>query len=87
MSRTISKSKGEVDSLRCFVKKESCGPLCERKVGGWQVRKLRGHSGDVLTVAFSPDGSSIVSGAADNLVKIWDAATGAEVSSHRGCTL
>ena len=52
----------------------------------WQVFTLTGHSDGVISVTFSPDGKRIVSGSDDNLVKIWDAATGAEVSSHRGCT-
>ena len=42
---------------------------------------LRGHGGEVISVAFSPDGKSIVSGSDDKLVKIWDSETGTEVSS------
>ena len=54
--------------------------FCEEMVG-WQVRTLAGHSDSVLSVNFSADGTRIVSGSADNLVKIWDAASGAEVIS------
>ena len=50
----------------------------------WQVRTLTGHSGTVHSVAFSPDGTRVVSGSADMLVKIWDAETGAEVRSFVG---
>jgi len=39
---------------------------------------VAGHSHPVLSVAFSPDGNHFVS-ASDNLVKIWDTKTGAEV--------
>jgi len=53
----------------------------------WQVHTLRGHTGAVYAVAISRDGKRIVSGSEDNLVKIWDATTGAEVSSHGGCVL
>ena len=35
-----------------------------------------------MSVAFSPNGKQIVSGAQDNLIKIWHAATGAEVGAH-----
>ena len=45
---------------------------------------LTGHSDTVFSVDFSPDGKSIVSGSEDNLVKIWDAEPGAEVSSFVG---
>jgi len=49
-----------------------------------QVFTLAGHSGEVYSVAFSPDGKYVVSGSGDKLVKIWDAKTGAEVSSCLG---
>ena len=53
---------------------------------GWrQIRTLTGHSDGVDSVAFSRDNTRIVSGSNDRLVKIWDADTGAEVSSH-ACT-
>ena len=42
--------------------------------------KLTGHSGFVFSVAYSPDGKHVVSGSADNTVKVWDAQTGTEVS-------
>jgi WD40 repeat protein len=48
------------------------------------VRTLTGHSSSVLSVAFSPDSTRVVSGSHDKLVKIWDAATGAEVTSSVG---
>ena len=47
--------------------------------GRGQECTLRGHSGWVLSVAYSPDGKHIVSGSRDNTVKIWDAQSGEEV--------
>jgi WD40 repeat protein len=41
---------------------------------------VRGHSGWVLSVAYSPDGKHIVTGSNDNTVKVWDSQTGKEVS-------
>ena len=41
---------------------------------------LRGHSGEIFSVAYSPDGKHIVSGSDDKTVKIWDSTTGKEVS-------
>ena len=40
----------------------------------------------VTSVAFSPDGKRIVSGSADQTVKVWDAATGQEPSTLKGHT-
>ena len=51
---------------------------------GLQVRTLRGHLHGVRSVAFSPDGTRIISGSDDGLVKIWDAKTGVEVSNGLG---
>ena len=41
---------------------------------------LTGHSREVTSVAYSPDGKHIVSGSNDSTVKIWDSTTGEEVS-------
>jgi len=35
------------------------------------VEKQSAHSGDIKSVAFSPDGSTIVSGSADKTIKVW----------------
>ncbi|CCA69054.2 hypothetical protein PIIN_02913, partial [Serendipita indica DSM 11827] len=40
---------------------------------------LRGHSDSVWAVAFSPDGSRIVSGSSDQTIRLWDAKTGEPV--------
>jgi len=52
------------------------------RVGWWQVFTLTGHS-ESLSVTFSPNGNRIASGS-DDLVKIWNTETGAEVSSFVG---
>ena len=38
-----------------------------------KAEKQSAHSGYVLSVAFSPDGKTIVSGSLDMTIKVWDA--------------
>jgi len=42
---------------------------------GQQLVILKGHSGWIWSIAFSPDGQTIASGSFDSSVKLWDATT------------
>jgi WD40 repeat protein len=48
------------------------------------VASLAGHTNDVWSVAFSPDGQYIVSRSEDKLVKVWSVSGGKEVASLAG---
>ena len=39
---------------------------------GYLVERLRGHGDSVRSVAFTPDGSGLISGSSDNKIKRWD---------------
>jgi toxoflavin biosynthesis protein ToxC len=41
------------------------------------LRTMHGHTGNVLSIAWSPDGREVVSSSVDGTVRRWDAATGA----------
>ena len=47
-----------------------------------KVEKQSAHSDRVLSVAFSPDGKTIVSGSADKTIKVWDAGVSALTPSN-----
>jgi len=47
-----------------------------RTSDGSKVREFKGHTGDVWTVAISPDGSKVLSGSTDQTIKLWDIETG-----------
>ncbi len=46
---------------------------------GTPVHTLKGHSGWVLAVSWSPDDSRIATGSMDNTVRIWDPKTGKQL--------
>lgn len=44
---------------------------------------LKGHKGQVLAVAFSPDGTTVATGSFDLTVRLWDVATGRERANYQ----
>jgi len=53
---------------------------------GQEIRRFEGHTDWVRSVAFSPDGQTILSGSADNTLIWWEAASGRRLRQFEGHT-
>jgi hypothetical protein len=53
-------------------------------VSGAHQNTLKGHPRGVNLVAFSPDGTCIVSGSSDDTLRVWDAASGMHLNTLEG---
>jgi dipeptidyl aminopeptidase/acylaminoacyl peptidase len=51
-----------------------------------EIRRFEGSAGEVTAVAFSPDGSQMISGGADKLIRLWDVKTGQDLRRFEGHT-
>ena len=47
---------------------------------------IKGHTGSVNSVAYSPDSQRIVTGSGDYTAKVWDSKTGTELLTLKGHT-
>ena len=59
-------------------------------IGDSHLKVLRGHTGRVLSVSFSPNGKTLASGGADATVRLWNVDTGnllKTLSGHAGGVL
>ncbi len=45
---------------------------CPTDALGLLSEKTNAHSNNIMSVAFSPDGTKIVSGSCDKTIKVWD---------------
>jgi dipeptidyl aminopeptidase/acylaminoacyl peptidase len=53
---------------------------------GKEIAKLEGHTDEVKSSSFSPDGRRVVTASRDGTARIWDAATGKEIAKLKGHT-
>ncbi len=51
---------------------------------GELVTTFSGHTGDILGIAYSPDGRRIATGGSDGIAQVWDAATGKRLLTLAG---
>jgi WD40 repeat protein len=80
--------KGRVRSLAWSPDGSTLAAVADMDVHLWDVttRKVRttlhGHSYDVWSVGFSPDGRTLLTGSWDMTVRLWDAVTGQEKACY-----
>ena len=55
-------------------------------MSGAHLNTLNGHSSRVIYVAFSPDGTRIMSGSYDKTLQLWDALTGCDIGIYNTST-
>jgi hypothetical protein len=53
---------------------------------GRELLKLQGHTGEVSSVAVTPDGRRIITGSVDGTAMVWDATSGRELRKLKGET-
>jgi WD40 repeat protein len=53
---------------------------------GRMIRSFSGHTNVVSSIAFSPDGKTLVSSSFDKTIRLWDVATGKELKRFVGHT-
>jgi WD40 repeat protein/serine/threonine protein kinase len=57
------------------------------QVNGWKpLARLKGHTGKVNSLDFSPDNLTIATGADDRTVRLWNASDGAPINTFKGHT-
>ncbi|MBI3537357.1 MAG: WD40 repeat domain-containing protein [Chloroflexi bacterium] len=75
-----------IEANRASHTYESEDALRRTLVGLDLLQTLRGHTYDVISAVFSPDGKQIVTASHDNTARVWDVASGRELFALRAHT-
>ena len=96
VEHSVTDSRGRAESVLTLgpnlgtntVKVTSAGlqEVTFTAVGSSTRHVLRGHTGEVNSVAFSPDGTTLASGSDDGTIRLWNAGTGERMRTWPGHT-
>lgn len=81
--KTVSLSP-DGNLVACPLKDPSSAFVILNTRSGKILRTCNGHTNSIRFLGFSPDGSMIASGSADNTLKLWDTATGKLIRTFSG---
>ena len=81
---TLSKSKSLLNIANKLLSKKDIGKLIESFKFKPFIKREKGHSSSISSVAISPDGKTIVSGSWDKTIKIWDMQSGECLNTLEG---
>jgi WD40 repeat protein/serine/threonine protein kinase len=86
MARTLRTIPGYERAEPALALWDEIGSLLPKKAlqSVWETRALHGHADPVLSVALSADGSRVLSGGMDRVLRLWDPATGQLLSTLEG---
>ena len=90
----IGRNTGDVDSVMFSPDGNmiATGGKFDKTVQLWDantgksISTFKGHTDGIYSVAFSPDGKTIVSGSLDNTARLWDTQTEKSISTFKGHT-
>ncbi|MBW4477761.1 MAG: serine/threonine protein kinase [Tolypothrix brevis GSE-NOS-MK-07-07A] len=69
-----------------ITKSSPSQPINKSSENSHQPSTLKGHSSDVNSVTFSPDGQMLVTGSDDRTIKLWNLTTKQEIRTFKGHT-
>jgi WD40 repeat protein len=72
------------DGRKAALASDGLVEVCDVEAPTRSIRALRGHTGYVHAVAFSPDGLYLASGGLDRALRLWDCVTGNEIRTFFG---
>ena len=81
------KSKSNSKTRKQFKKfRKTKKNVRKMKGGDGDLKIFNGHTDDVMSVVFSPNGKYICSGSVDNTVRLWNVDTGENIRTLKGHT-